>query len=110
MPRVNIYNIVTNDEYELPVACDLIGAEAVARWLEIAPNTVSSCVYRDHWSKKHKYKAVIIESFNKKLDVAERRRRQKAREHKYYLNKKRRTNNEQCGSENEGYQCQSCEL
>ncbi len=93
MPRVNIYNIVTNDELELPVACDLVGTEAAAEWLGVKKQTISACICKDHWSKHQKYKAIIIESFNKKLPEDERKARRREYSFRHY-HEKRRTNNE----------------
>ena len=46
MPTVNLYNIVTNDEYEIPVACDLVGARAVGEYLGINEAYVRRCLDR----------------------------------------------------------------
>ena len=61
------YMIVTNDEYEFPVAHDVFGKKAVAEYLGITMDCLNSCILRDHWSKNHKYKAVFDEEATKIL-------------------------------------------
>lgn len=56
MGKINLYTIVTNDEYEFPVQCDLKVKEA-ADFLGITTNNVYQRVFKP--VKKSKYKIVI---------------------------------------------------
>lgn len=58
---MNLYNIVTNDEYELPIACDIEGAKAVGEFLGVSDAYVNKHVSLDKWPEKMKYKAVVID-------------------------------------------------
>ena len=84
MPRINIYNIVTNDEYELPVACDLVGAKAVAEYLGMRTQSVNKCVCSDHWSRYRKLKAIIVDQTTIRLSDDERLRRVRDYSYRYY--------------------------
>lgn len=53
---MNLYTIVTNDEYEFPVKCDLRVKEA-AEFLGITTNYVRRMVCKP--LKKHKYKVIV---------------------------------------------------
>lgn len=64
MPTVNIYNIVTNDAYEIPLVCDLVGARAVAEYLGMRENYVSRCICTGKWSHLRKKKAVVVGTKN----------------------------------------------
>ena len=58
MPKVNLYNIVTNDEFEFPIACDVKGKQAVADFLGIKLTQFYRNIKSDKW--KGKYKAVHV--------------------------------------------------
>ena len=58
MPTVNLYNIVTNDKYELPYLCDIKGKQAAADFLEISLTQFYRNTKSDKW--KGKYKAVCV--------------------------------------------------
>ena len=60
MPKINIYNIVTNDELELPVACDLIGARAAGEYLGLKEEYVWKCTCTGKWSHLRNTKAVVV--------------------------------------------------
>lgn len=60
MPIVKLYNIVTNDQYEIPIKCDIIGARAVGEYLGMKENYVSRCICTGRWSHLRKEKAVIV--------------------------------------------------
>ena len=60
MPTVNLYNIVTNDEYEIPLLCDIVGAKAVAEKLGMTENSIWRCCNTGHWSHLRKKKAVVV--------------------------------------------------
>lgn len=60
MPTVNLYNIVTNDEYELPVVMDIKGAEKVGEILGIPANMVRKRIWRGKWPKKCTKKAIVV--------------------------------------------------
>lgn len=56
-----VYMIVTNDEYETPVKCDIIGAKVVADYMGISPTYLRRMICGSvPWSKKQKYKAIVI--------------------------------------------------
>lgn len=56
-----LYMIVTNDEYELPVKCDVVGAKAVADYMGISITYLRRMMCGSApWSKKMEYKAVPI--------------------------------------------------
>lgn len=57
MPVIKIYNIVTNDLLELPVAYDLRGAKSVAVFLGCSEQAVRTKIFKNSWGKS-KYKAV----------------------------------------------------
>ena len=57
MGQIKMYTIVTNDEYELPVAIDIKGAKSVADYLGISIQSLRHRIMRDRWSGK--YKAVV---------------------------------------------------
>lgn len=63
------YMIVTNDEYEFPVAHDLFGAKAAAEYLGMAVSTFRQCICLNTWSKKAKYKAVIDDEATVRLQT-----------------------------------------
>ena len=58
MPKVNLYNIVTNDAYEIPIACDIKGRRAVADFLQMGLTQLYRNMKSDRWNGK--YKAVFI--------------------------------------------------
>ncbi len=58
MPRVNLYNIVTNDAYEMPIACDIKGRQAAADFLKLGLTQFYRNLKSDRWNGK--YKAVFI--------------------------------------------------
>lgn len=57
MGKVNLYMIVTNDKYELPVKCDA-KVEDVADFLNTTPSNVRHMVCKPR--KNSKYKVVVI--------------------------------------------------
>lgn len=59
MGTSKLYSIVTNDEYELPVATDIEGAKAVGVMLGLSENSVRQHLCRGQWGKR-KYKACEI--------------------------------------------------
>lgn len=69
---IKTYMIVTNDEYELPVKRDLVGAKAVADYLGLSVNRVRKNLCTGVWNHKQKYKAVVDESGT--VDALERHR------------------------------------
>lgn len=56
MGKTNLYTIVTNDEYEFPVKCDMRVKE-VAEFLGTSQNNVRHMVCRP--LKKSKYKVIV---------------------------------------------------
>lgn len=58
MPKRKVFMIVTNDEYEIPVICDVVGKQAVADYLGIALTTLYKCIKADRW--KGEYKAIDL--------------------------------------------------
>jgi len=57
VPTVKLYNVVTADELELPVCCDLIGAKSVADYLGVTENVVRQSLCRNH--DIGKYRVVV---------------------------------------------------
>lgn len=53
-----IYMVVTNDQYELPVSGELVGAKSVADFIGLTVGTIRTNLSRDKW--RGKYKAVIV--------------------------------------------------
>lgn len=66
MGVINIYTIVTNDEYEFPVKCDMRVKE-VAEFLHTTTDNVRQMVRKPN--KKAKYKVVVVgrEWFDRQL-------------------------------------------
>ena len=60
MPVIKIYNIVTNDKYEMPIKCDLVGTREVAEYLGMRENYISRCICTGKWSHLRKKKAVVV--------------------------------------------------
>lgn len=60
MPTVKLYNIVTNDKYEIPLMCDLIGARAVGEYLGMQEGYVRKCLCTGKWSHLRKKKAIVV--------------------------------------------------
>lgn len=58
MPVVKLYNIVTNDEYELPIKQDLKGAKEASEYLGISVSVFRTKLCTDKWGKL-KYKAYV---------------------------------------------------
>ena len=58
MPATKVYDIVTNDRYELPVKYHLVGAKAVAKYIGMTENKVRKCLYYGKWNGE--YKAVAV--------------------------------------------------
>ena len=81
-----IYNIVTNDEYEIPIACDIEGARAAADFLGMSENYMNKCICLGKWSRLRKEKAVIIEK--KRVTQEHRRMVDRARWRRWYQSKK----------------------
>lgn len=84
------YMIVTNDKYEFPVAFDIFGKKAAAEYLGIEMGCFESCMHRNSWSKKHKYKAVVDEYGTLILQndlKREAKRKRKIYERNLYLRK-----------------------
>lgn len=60
MGKIKDYTIVTNDEYELPVA-SVHGAKQVADFLGITVNRVRKNLHYGRWNHKGAYKAYVEE-------------------------------------------------
>jgi hypothetical protein len=60
MPIVKLYNIVTNDEYEIPILCDIVGARAVGEALGMKEGYVRRCLCTGKWSHLRTKKAVVV--------------------------------------------------
>ena len=59
MPKTKIYNIVTNDELEMPLAVGVIGAKAVSAYTGLTVNRIRKSLFYDNWGRS-KYKAVEV--------------------------------------------------
>ena len=57
MPTTKIYDIVTNDIYELPVKYDRRGAKAVGEYLGMSENNVRKYLFINRWQGR--YKAIV---------------------------------------------------
>ena len=86
MPTVNLYNIVTNDEYEIPVACDLVGARAVGEYLGMNEAYVRRCLCTGKWSHLRDQKAVQIGVVE--ITERDRKRKERIRNRKSYMRRK----------------------
>ena len=54
MPKRKVFMIVTNDEYEMPVFCDIVGKQAVADFIGISITQFSRCLKADRWIGDYK--------------------------------------------------------
>lgn len=54
MPITKLYSIVTNDEYEFPVVCDIAGKQAAADYLGISITTFFRNIKSGKWKGNHK--------------------------------------------------------
>lgn len=63
----NIYLIVTNDEYELPVA-ERIGIRACSEFIGLTEGTIASNISKNQWGKRSKYKVVLLGRYEKEFD------------------------------------------
>lgn len=59
MPKTKIYNIVTNDELEIPLAIGAIGAKAVSAYTGLTVSRIRKSLFYDNWGRS-KYKAVEV--------------------------------------------------
>ena len=82
---MKIYNIVTNDEYEFPVVCDVEGAKAVGELLGKTDTYVNKRVCTGRWPKKMRYKAVVID--RRYVSQDHRRRVDRERWNRWYQRK-----------------------
>lgn len=57
MIKPYIYMIVTNDQYETPVAIDIVGLDALAEYMNYSKSSVCRC-FKLGWGNR-KYKAII---------------------------------------------------
>lgn len=56
-----IYSIVTNDELELPIKCDIVGIKAAAKELNISASYLMQLMCgAKPWPSKSRYKAVCV--------------------------------------------------
>ena len=61
MPITKLYSIITNDEYEFPVVCDISGRQAAADYLGVPLTTFSRHLKDGKW--KGNFKAVEVGEF-----------------------------------------------
>lgn len=54
MGKQKLFSIVTNDEYEFPVVCDILGFQAAVDYLGIALSTAYNYIYSGKWPGKYK--------------------------------------------------------
>lgn len=59
MAKRKVYMIVTNDEYETPVACDILGTKVVASYLGLSYSRFYYNITHDEW-KFCDYKAIDL--------------------------------------------------
>ena len=79
MPVTKVYDIVTNDKYELPVKYNLIGAREVGSYMGISENYVRKCLYLGSWGGM--YKAIEVGIKRKTKKQAVNHNREKCREY-----------------------------
>lgn len=97
------YNIVTNDEYELPIAVGLKTAREVKEFLGLGSvNTVRTRIHRQ--SRHHKYKIVAYDDGVKPDKALEQKRRDMQNDRseyfrKRYLERKERKLNERSNND-----------
>ena len=87
MGVTKIYDIVTNDEYELPVKLHVVGTQAVGEFIGTSANNIAKRMCRGSWPGK--YKAVEI-GVKPPQTYAEDRRNNKQICRTYYLRHKER--------------------
>lgn len=58
MPKTKIYDVITNDSLELPLACGLVGAKAVSEFTGLTVEAIRKKLFCNDWGKC-KYKVVI---------------------------------------------------
>lgn len=61
MPVIKIYDLVTNDLLELPVAYNLRGAKAVSEYIGCSEQAVRTKIFNNDWGKS-KFKAIEVGS------------------------------------------------
>lgn len=49
-----VYMIVTNDEYEIPIYCDVVGRKAVADFIGMSETHLWYCIKNDKWIGDYK--------------------------------------------------------
>ena len=74
------YMIVTNDEYELPVRLDIVGAKAAAEDLGMTVQNFRRCLSSGRWSKYRRYKAAVDEAGTEEMQ--ERRKEERRKEYR----------------------------
>lgn len=74
------YMIVTNNEYEWPVAHDIAGAKAAAEYLGMTVQNFRRCLSSGRWSQYRRYKAVVDELGT--VEMQESRREEKREEYR----------------------------
>lgn len=74
------YMIVTNDEYELPVGHDIVGAKAAAEYLGMTVQNFRRCLSSGRWSKYRRYKAAVDEAGTEEMQ--ERRKEERRKEYR----------------------------
>ena len=91
---MNLYTIVTNDQYEFPIKCDLLVREA-AEFLNISKNAVRQRTLRQ--AQKSKYKIIITgktkfdsHEYNKKYSMTHDRTEYFRQYHKTRYNKQQK--------------------
>lgn len=100
MPTIKLYSIVSNDDFEFPVMCDIAGRQAVADYMGISVTTLCRNVKSGKW--KGYFKAIEVGEVSdlgdefqandlvKPLSAAERRERaDRIREEKKKANKEK---------------------
>ena len=84
MPTTKIYDIVTNDEYELPLAYGIIGGQAAADFLGVSITTLWRSSKEQKWHGKYK----AIDAGRKRTTAKEKALMNAERCRRYYYRRK----------------------
>lgn len=81
MGVTKIYDIVTNDEYELPVKLHVVGTQAVGEFIGTSANNIAKRMSRGSWPGKYK---AIETGVKRPLTENQKRIRNKKKCKEYY--------------------------
>lgn len=58
MPKTKIYDVITNDELELPLALGIVGAKAVSEFTGLTVNRIRKNLLKNSWGRSE-FRVVI---------------------------------------------------